>query len=283
MNVKPFLKWAGGKNQLITKIDKELPKYIDRYFEPFLGGGAVLFHIVQKYNPKYIFISDINFELINAFEVVKNNVDELIKYLDKYKVKHSEKFYYSIRGLESPVTRKLGITLNDSRLNSIESAARFVYLNKTCFNGLYRVNKANKFNVPIGNYKNPEIFTKQNLKYISKVLQNVDIKCFSYEKILNYVKRGDFVYLDPPYDQVNETSFTTYTEFDFTREDQTKLKEFYDILTKKGCRVLESNSSTTFIKEIYNKYELIEIDAKRLINCDGKKRGNVKEVLIKNY
>jgi DNA adenine methylase len=284
MKVKPFLKWAGGKTQLLDKIALELPPTINRYFEPFLGGGAVLFYIIQKYNLKEVIISDINYDLINTYEVIKNNVEALITYLDIYKKQHSEKFYYTIRGLESPITKKLNLkVLNDSNLSSIESAARFIYLNKTCFNGLYRVNKDNKFNVPLGRYKNPEIYNKKNLFEISKLLQNVEIKCFSYEKIKNLVKKNDFIYIDPPYDQLNNNSFTTYTEFNFTREDQIKLRDFYKFLDSKGCKVLLSNSSTNFIKEIYNVYNLKEIDAKRMINCNGKNRGKIKEIIVKNY
>jgi len=287
MQAKPFLKWAGGKNQLLNKIDKELPVSITRYFEPFLGGGAVLFHILKKYNPKYVFVSDINKELINTYNVLKNNPNELIKELEKHKIKHSKEHYYITRGLESRITKQLGLSLRDSSKiyyeTDIKRAAKFIYLNKTCFNGLYRVNKNNKFNVPMGRYKDPQIYNKSNLLEISKLLKNTIIKAISYEKILNYVKKDDFIYLDPPYDQLNNNSFTTYTKYDFTRKDQVKLKEFYDILHKKGCKILESNSSTEAIQKLYKKYKIIQINAKRMINCDGKKRGNIKEVLIKNY
>jgi DNA adenine methylase len=284
MKVKPFLKWAGGKTQVLEKIAIELPLNINRYFEPFLGGGAVLFYILQKYNPKEIIVSDINLDLINTYNVIKNNVYELISFLDIYKKQHSEKFYYSIRGLESPITKKLKIkVLKDSNFNNIESAARFIYLNKTCFNGLYRVNKKNKFNVPLGKYKNPEIYNKKNLLEISKLLQNVELKCFSYEKIKNLIKKDDFIYIDPPYDQINNNSFTTYTEFNFTRKDQKELKIFVDLLNKNKCNFILSNSSTNFIKNLYKKYKIKEIDARRMINSNSSKRGNIKEILIKNY
>ncbi|MCK9293404.1 MAG: Dam family site-specific DNA-(adenine-N6)-methyltransferase [archaeon] len=284
MKVKPFIKWAGGKTQLINKIEPELPIKINRYFEPFLGGGSVLLFILQKYNPKEVIVSDVNYELINTYNIIKNNVEELINYLEIYKNKHSEKFYYTIRGLESTTTKKLKIkVLSDSNLSEIESAAKFIYLNKTCFNGLYRVNKENKFNVPLGKYKNPEIYNKENLLKLSKLLKNIEIKCFSYEKIKDLVKKDDFIYFDPPYDQINNNSFTTYTEFDFIRKDQEKLKDFFDFLNKKGCKVLLSNSSTDFIKSLYKNYTIKEIDARRMINSDSSKRGNIKEVLIKNY
>lgn len=284
MKVKPFIKWAGGKSQILEKIEKELPKTINRYFEPFLGGGAVLLFILQKYKPKEVIVSDINQDLVNTYNVIKNNVKELIEYLERYKNKHSEKFYYSIRGLESPITKKLKINvLSDSNFSEIENSARFIYLNKTCFNGLYRVNKENKFNVPLGRYKNPEVYNKNNLLEISKLLKNVKIKCLSYEKIKDLVKKDDFIYIDPPYDQINSNSFTTYTDLDFTRKDQEKLKDFFNVLNKKKCKVLLSNSSTDFIKDLYKEYTIKEIDARRMINSDASKRGNIKEVLIKNY
>lgn len=282
---KPFVKWAGGKNQLLKEISKELPIKINNYYEPFVGGGAVLFYILEKYNPKKVLISDINAELINTYSVIKKNVNELILQLEKYKTKHSEKFYYSLRGLETPTTKKLGLVLSDFnyRLDDIERAARFIYLNKTCFNGLYRVNKENKFNVPMGKYKNPEIFNKKNLLELSEKLQTVEMKIMSFEEIVTVATKKDFIYFDPPYDQLNEHSFTSYTCVDFTREDQIKLKDVFDKLNMKGCLILESNSSTKFVKELYKDYNIKEVLAKRMINCDGQKRNDVKEILIKNY
>jgi DNA adenine methylase len=282
---KPFVKWAGGKNQLLKEISKELPIEINNYYEPFVGGGAVLFYILEKYNPKNVLISDINEELINTYSVIKRNVNELILQLEKYKNMHSEKFYYSLRGLETSSTKKLGLVLSDFnyRLDDIERAARFIYLNKTCFNGLYRVNKENKFNVPMGKYKNPEVFNKKNLLELSEKLQTVEIKVMSFEKIVDIAKKGDFIYFDPPYDQLNENSFTSYTSNDFGRSDQMKLRETFDKLDKKGCYILESNSPTSFIKEQYKKYKIKEVLAKRMINCDGTKRNEIKELFIKNY
>ncbi|MDD3085252.1 MAG: DNA adenine methylase [Candidatus ainarchaeum sp.] len=282
---KPFVKWAGGKNQLLKEISNEFPKEINNYYEPFVGGGAVLFYILERYKPKKVLISDTNEELINAYLMIKKNANELMIQLDKYKKKHSEKFYYSLRGLETPTTKKLGLVLSDFKykLDDIERAAKFIYLNKTCFNGLYRVNRDNKFNVPMGKYKNPEVYNKKNILELSKLLQNVDIKVMSFEEIIKYPKEKDFIYFDPPYDQLNESSFTSYTCIDFTRKDQVKLKEVFDKLNKKGCLILESNSSTKFMKELYRGYKIKEVLAKRLINCDGTKRNDVKEILIKNY
>lgn len=283
--VKPFIKWAGGKSQLLKEITNNLPKEINNYYEPFLGGGALLFYILENYNPKKVVVSDINEELIETYNVIKTKPAQLIKELEHYKSKHSQEFYYLVRGLETPSTRKLGLVLSDSNknLDNIEKAARFIYLNKTCFNGLYRVNSENKFNVPIGNYKNPEIFNKNNLLEISELLQNVDLKVMSFENVLKCAKPKDFIYFDPPYDQITGKNFVSYTSNDFTRKEQINLKEVFDKLDQKRCFVLESNSATDFIKDLYKKYKIKEILAKRMINCDGTKRNNAREVLIKNY
>jgi len=283
---KPFVKWAGGKNQLLKEIISTMPKEIKGYYEPFIGGGALLFYILENFPPKRVLISDINEELINSFLIIKTEPDELIKMLEKYKSKHSEEFYYTIRGLETPTTKRLGIVLSDpkyNKLDNIERAARFIYLNKTCFNGLYRVNKDNQFNVPMGKYKNPEIFSKKNILEASRLLQNVQMKVMPFEDVIDFAKAKEFIYFDPPYDQINGNSFTSYTSNDFVRSDQLRLKNIFDKLDKKGCFVLESNSPTPFIKEQYKKYKIKEVLAKRMINCDGTKRNEIKEVLIKNY
>jgi DNA adenine methylase len=282
-NVKPFLKWVGGKTQLIKDITNHIPDNFNNYLEPFLGGGAVLFHILNNYTPKKVLVSDINYELINTYKVIKNNVLDLIDILEDYKKKHNKNFYYSIRGLDTITTKKMGLVLRDPNFNSLERAARFIYLNKTCFNGLYRVNKDNKFNVPIGSYKNPSIYNKKNLIYISNLLQNVEFKICSFEDILEYVKKKDFVYLDPPYDKLEVNSFTSYTKDDFSRTDQIKLKTFCDKLSFKKAQFLESNVSTEFIINLYSNYNISEVNAKRLVNSNASKRGFVKELLIKNY
>lgn len=283
--VKPFVKWAGGKTQLLKEIKKYLPNKIDVYYEPFLGGGALLFYILKNYNPKKVVVSDINEELINCYKIIKTKPEELITILKGFKINHSVNYYYLVRGLETSTTKKLGLTLSDCKpkMTDVEKAARFIYLNKTCFNGLYRVNKENKFNVPIGRYKNPEIFNEKNILMISKQLQNVELKVMSFEEVLIYTKSKDFIYFDPPYDQINENSFVSYTDNEFTRKDQIKLRNIFEALDKKGCLILESNSSTDFIREQYKKYNIKEIYAKRMINCDGSKRNNIKELLIKNY
>jgi len=267
-----FIKWAGGKRQLLEQFKPLFPKKIERYFEVFVGGGAVLFYIIQHYKPKYVFISDINEELINTYEVIKNDVENLIKELKKLKQLHNKKVYYEIRA-EDP---KL--------LSSLTRASRFIYLNKTCFNGLYRVNSKGGFNVPIGSYKNPSIVMEKELREISKLLKDVEIKVMSFENITKLAKRDDFIYFDPPYYPLKKgKSFTTYTKGNFLEEEQKQLAEVFKKLDEKGCKVMLSNSNTKFIKELYKDYKIKKVKANRMINCDGKGRGKIKEVVVTNY
>lgn len=267
-----FIKWAGGKKQLLEQFKPFFPKKIERYFDVFVGGGAVLFYIIQNYKPKYVFISDINEELINTYEVIKNDVENLINELKKLRQNHNKETYYKIRA-EDP---KL--------LSKLIRASRFIYLNKTCFNGLYRVNSKGQFNVPMGSYKNPSIFSEKDLIEISKLLQNVEIKLMSFEDILKYAKEDDFCYFDPPYYPLKKgQSFTTYTKEVFLEKEQEKLKDVFEKLDKRGCKVMLSNSNTNFIKELYKDYKISFVNANRMINCDGKGRGKIKEVVVINY
>lgn len=266
---KPFVKWAGGKRQLIEFIRSRVPQNYDRYIEPFVGGGALLFELLP---PKAI-ISDINNELINAYLVVKNNVDELIEDLSKHK--NGKRYYYFIRAL------------NPTALSPIERASRFIYLNKTCYNGLYRENSKGEFNVPFGRYKNPKIIDEHNLRAVSNYLNSADVTiiCADYKEICSIAKSGDFVYLDPPYYPINrKSSFTKYTKYDFTEKDHLELFYTFRELDKKGCKVLLSNSNTDYIKSLYKDYIIEEVDAIRAINCKGseRKRGRF-EVVIRNY
>lgn len=271
VNIPTFVKWAGGKKQLIWQFKLFFPEKIERYFEPFVGGGAVLFYILQNYKPKEVIISDTNEELINCYNVIKNNVEELITKLKHHGGNHNKHYYYSIRLL--PV----------DLLSPVERASRFIYLNKTCFNGLYRVNSKGQFNVPMGSYKNPNIVNEHDLRLISNLLQNVKIKLRSFEKVLEYAKKDDFIYLDPPYYPLNGNGFTTYTKENFLAEDQTRLAGVYKELIKKGCKVMLSNSDTEFIKNLYSGFELSIVKANRMINCDATKRGKINEVVITNY
>lgn len=269
--VPTFVKWAGGKKQLLEQFNSLFPENIERYFEPFVGGGAVAFHIIKKYQPREVLLSDINEELINTLLVIKNNVTELIELLKIMKEKHDKETYYKVRA-EDPLL-----------LSSVSKAARFIYLNKTCFNGLYRVNSKGKFNVPMGKYKNPAICSESDLIEISKLLENVDIKVMPFEKVTNYVKEGDFIYFDPPYHPLKKSSFTTYAKDKFLEDEQKKLANVFKALDKKRCLVMLSNSDTDFIKELYNEYNIHFVKATRMINSNAKDRGKINEIVVTNY
>jgi DNA adenine methylase len=274
MKILTFVKWAGGKKQLIEQFKPFFPETINRYFEPFVGGGAVAFYIIEHKKPKEVYLFDINDELINAYNVVKNNVEELINLLKKYKKKHNKNVYYKIRA-EDPTL-----------LSDISRAGRFIYLNKTCFNGLYRVNSKNQFNVPIGDYDNPGICQEEDLKEISKLLKGVNIQRLSFEKVLDYAKKGDFIYFDPPYYPLpNTPSFTSYQKGSFLEEEQKQLAEVFKKLDKRGCKVMLSNSDTQFIKNLYREYKpnFKFVKATRMINCNATKRGKINEMVITNY
>jgi DNA adenine methylase len=269
--IPTFVKWAGGKKQLISQFESHFPKKIKRYVEPFVGGGAVLFYVLKNYKPKEVYIFDINQDLINVYEVIRNDVDNLIKELKKLKKLHNKEHYYQIRAE------------NKELLSSLTRASRFIYLNKTCFNGLYRVNSKGGFNVPMGDYKNPLICPEEDLKEISKMIQNVNIINASFEKCLEVSKKGTFVYFDPPYDPLKKGSFTKYSKGDFLDDEQKKLKEVFRKLDGKGCQLMLSNSDTNFIKDLYADYNISFVKANRMINRDATKRGKINEVVVKNY
>lgn len=270
--IPSFIKWAGGKKQLLKQFKQFFPSKAERYFEPFVGGGAVAFYIIQKNNLKEIYLSDINEELINCYEVIRDNVEELITKLEFHRESHNKDYYYAIRELSPEL------------LSKVERASRFIYLNKTCFNGLYRVNSKGKFNVPMGSYKNPSIFQENDLKELSKILKNVRILKMPFEKILDYAKEGDFIYFDPPYYPLTKgKNFTSYTKDNFSEQDQIKLAQVFKELDKKGCKVMLSNSDTEFIKQLYKGYNIYIVKATRMINCDATKRGVINEVVVTNY
>ena len=271
MKIPTFLKWAGGKRRIIDQIAPTFPEKINRYYEPFLGGAVMFFYVKQKYNPKYCEISDINKDLIDTFKAVKNSPNELIKYLKYFKKQNSEKYYYSLRK-----------RFNKGMINGLRRAAAFIYLNKTCYNGLYRVNSKGEFNVPFGKYVNPEIFNKETILKASKLLKGVKIKHQDYRKIVSRVKRGDLVYLDPCYDPLTRTSFANYTPNRFSEEDRKELAKFVGQLRDKKVEVRLSNNDLPLIKKIYFDYEIIPILAPRRINSNGKERGKIKELLITN-
>ena len=272
----PFVKWVGGKRQLYDEIKRRLPQKFNTYFEPFLGGGSVLFLI----NPKNAYINDANEELINCYLQIKNNSTKLIYKLDELMDNHQkdpQNFYLKIRNLER---------LDDYQdLSDLDKAARFIYLNKTCFNGLYRVNSKGYFNVPWNKKEKVNLYDFNNIMNLSNYLNynNIKINCGDFSEILKNVKKGDFVYIDPPYDLLNEATFDSYTKEAFGKEGQIRLAQICHELNKKGCYFLLSNHNTELINELYQDYHIDVVNAKRLINSNAKKRQKCEEVLIYNY
>lgn len=272
--VSPFMKWVGGKRQLMSSIVEHLPKNIKEYhyIEPFIGGGAVFFNL----QPKNAIINDYNSELINVYLVIKYHLDELISDLKKHK--NESDYFYKIRGLDR--------TQDFKQLSTVERASRIIFLNKTCFNGLYRVNNAGEFNAPFGRYKNPNIVNEPILKAVNKYLNanNIIIKSGDYADVLTEANERTFVYLDPPYHPISENSnFTGYIQGGWDIYDQIRLREVCDELNVKGVKFLLSNSSAPIIKDQYKKYIITNVKANRAINSDGSNRGEVDELLIRNY
>lgn len=290
---KPFLKWAGGKGQLINTFDALFPNElkegkIKTYIEPFVGGGAVLFHVLQNYDIEKAYINDINKELINCYRCIKADVNEVIKQLEILEKEYLScddrtKYFYNVRD------RYNSIHLNGHY--DFEKCADFIFLNHTCFNGLYRVNKSGKFNVPHGKYKNPLICDKENLLLCSKLLQKVEISFGSYEQVLSKVDKNTFVYFDPPYRPlVENNSFVSYDKSGFDDNDQIKLAGNFKDLDKKDCLLMLSNSdpkntneNDNFFDDIYNGFEIERVYAKRMINCQASKRGDITEIVVMNY
>lgn len=271
--VAPVLKWAGGKRQLLETFQPLLPNEITTYCEPFVGGGALLFHL----QPNTAYINDINPELILVYTVIKENVEALITELEKYE--NTAEYFYAVRDWDRDKTRY------DARTD-VQKAARVLYLNKTCFNGLYRVNNAGEFNSPFGDYRNPNIVNAPVLRAVSAYFNSADIHMttMDYAEVLKSVPKGAFVYLDPPYDPVSETaSFTGYSKGGFPRADQIRLRECCDDLTARGVKFMLSNSATDFILEQYAAYNVTIVQAKRAVNSVASKRGEVDEVVVRNY
>ena len=271
--VLPFVKWVGGKRQLLNEIEKHIPEQFSRYYEPFVGGGAVLFHV----RPKNAIINDSNEELVNLYNVIKESPEELIEDLKKHK--NEEKYFYEVRGIDREKEKYL-------ELSNIQRASRIIFLNKTCYNGLFRVNSSGEFNSPFGRYKNPNIVNDVTIKTVGNYLSKNDIQILNtdYEKSLSKIRKGAFVYFDPPYDPISDSSsFTGYTKNGFDRTEQERLKKVCDKLNDKGVKFLLSNSSTEFIRDLYKDYNIFFIKAKRAINSKGNGRGETTEVLVKNY
>lgn len=294
--VRPFVKWAGGKGSLIPQLNNFYPYelrngIIETYIEPFVGGGAVLIDILQKYDVEQAYAFDINIDLINCYNIIKNNVEELITNLRQMETEYLQleqeerkNYFYNKRE-----------EYNNYRLKENEQnvlrAAQFIYLNRTCFNGLYRVNKEGKFNVPVGNYKNPTICDEENLKNLSELIQNVQFQYGDYRRSMEYVTENTFVYFDPPYRPLNVTSgFTSYTKEDFNDDNQRELATFYRELNGRNAKLMLSNSNPkntnqedTFFDNIYQGFNIDEIYASRMINANSNGRGKISEILVTNY
>lgn len=271
--VAPVVKWVGGKRQLLDEITPLLPKRISSYCEPFLGGGAVLFSL----QPSKAIVNDLNEDLITVYRVIKDDLDALIQSLEKHE--NTSDYFYAIRDMDRDKDAY-------QAMPDVEKASRLIYLNKTCFNGLFRVNSAGEFNSPFGHYKNPNIVNEPVLRAVSKYFNASNISFYSedFADTLSRIRKGGFVYLDPPYDPVSDTaSFTGYNKGGFDRSEQIRLKECCDALTKRGVKFLLSNSATAFIKDLYQGYDIRIVKAKRAINSDASKRGAIEEVLIRNY
>lgn len=267
---RPFLKWAGGKARLIEQYKPFLPQSFDRYHEPFLGGGALFFHLAPRLQAagKTAFLSDLNPELVNVYMCVRDRVEDLITRLSAHEQAHSKEHYYTVR--------------TNLETDKVDRAARFIYLNKTCFNGLYRENSKGLFNVPIGRYKNPRICAPELLRPASVALQIADISERAFSEVGSRVKgKGDFVYFDPPYYPLSETSkFTAYSRYRFAEDKQTELRDLITTLSKQDAYVLASNSDCPFIRELYSGFQIETITAARSINSKASKRGKITEVLI---
>lgn len=272
---KPFVKWAGGKRQIVDKLLMYAPDEFNTYYEPFVGGGALLFEL----SPKKAVINDSNKELINVYNVLRNEekFKKMCSILNTYEKNNSEEFYYELRNKDRNKS-------SFDRLSDYKRAGRTIYLNKACFNGLYRVNSKNEFNVPFGKKTRINTYDIGNLITVSNYLTTNDIKILNvdFEDSVKDAQKGDFIYFDPPYD--SETSiFNSYTEDGFGKEEQRRLAKVYKELSNKGCYVMLSNNNTTLIKELYKDFNIHIIEAKRSINSNGAKRGKVEEVIITNY
>ena len=271
--LSPILKWVGGKRQLLSEIIPLIDESCDNYVEPFIGGGAVLFRL----QPKKAIINDYNTELINVYRTVRDDLNGLLALLKEHEKYNSSDYYYEVRALDR--------TPDFDKMSNLERAARIIYLNKTCYNGLYRVNSLGQFNSPYGKYKNPNIVNEVVLRAISKYLNRneISIRSGDYKDVLNDIEKNSFVYLDPPYMPISSSSsFTGYTEGGFGYDKQVELKEECDKLNSKGVHFLQSNSDCEEIRELYKDYRIKVVKAKRAINSDAKKRGQINEVLIYN-
>lgn len=300
VKAKPFIKWAGGKSQLLPLFQNYYPKelklgLIDNYFEPFLGGASVFFDIVQKFEIKNSYLLDSNLEIVLIYTVIQKRVEDLVFELSKLKKqylkleeKEREAFFYNLRDKYNKNKHKISNSIED---NWIKRASQTIFLNKTCFNGLYRLNRSGDFNVPFGRYTNPSIYDEFNLLNVSKVLQNAEILYGDFEILNEKVNERSFVYFDPPYRPISETSlFNSYNKEGFNDSEQKRLAETFRKLNEKGAKLMLSNSdpqninkADTFFDDLYKGFNIERIEATRMINSNSEKRGKIKELLITNY
>jgi DNA adenine methylase len=268
----PILKWVGGKGRILSQLEPLLPAGVEmmRHVEPFFGGGALFF----RRQPKRALIADVNPTLINVYEMVRDEVGAVIVHLEKLAARgHAKETYYAVRQ-----------RYNATKMDDDERAATFIYLNKTCFNGLHRVNRRGEFNVPAGRYKNPKILDAEALRAASVALADADIRNESFEGLLESARPGDFVYFDPPYAPVSETAnFTSYAQDGFGADMQVKLRDVYRVLDRRGCKLMLSNSDVPFIRQLYRGFEIDTVAAPRAVNCNARRRGKVSEVVVRNY
>ncbi|WP_298533608.1 DNA adenine methylase [uncultured Treponema sp.] len=291
MTAHPFVKWVGGKSQLLKEIRIKYPSQIEKYCEPFVGGGAVLFDVLQKFQPKEVLINDINTELINAYTQIRDNREDLIFQLSEiqavyqnHTTEENKEFFYEKR------TRYNELKISGTEQENLEKAALFIFLNKTCFNGLYRVNSKGLFNVPFNNARNPLLCDEENLRECSRLLQNVKMTVGDYKQCSNFIDEKTFIYIDPPYRPLTQTAaFTSYSENEFGDKEQVELEKFIEALSEKGTKILVSNSDPKnvnrkddFFDELYKNFEIRRVFAARAINSNGKRRGAIKELLISN-
>lgn len=268
----PFVKWAGGKGRLLSQLRPLLPPGVERmrHVEPFVGGGALFF----SRGPDRALLTDVNAALIGVYAAIQADVDGVIAALRHLAERHSKARYYQVRERYNGATQ----------VSTSKRAAMFIYLNKTCFNGLHRVNRKGEFNVPVGSYKKPRILDEGGLRAASEVLRAAELRCASFEALLENARPGDFIYFDPPYEPVSATaSFTAYASNGFGREDQTRLRDVFRALDRRGCKLMLSNSDVPFIRSLYADFQIDTVAAPRAINCNAKKRGKVTELVVRNY
>lgn len=293
--IKPFVKWAGGKKQLLPELrssyPEELGRELTKYAEPFVGGGAVLFDILSSYKLSEIYISDVNAELIDTYHAIRDYCEDLISFLDLIQTEYLAKTDEERQVFFSEMRYQFNLLKNGAQKDIVEIAALFIFLNRTCFNGLYRVNSRNEFNVPAGRYKNPVILNEENLRNVSAALRNVEIVCGDFREALSFIDEKTFVYFDPPYRPLSTTaSFTSYAKSDFNDDEQKALADFVRKVDAKGARFLLSNSDPkntnpddTFFDDLYAGFYIRRISASRMINSNAEKRGKINELLISNY